>query len=155
MTVRRDFSPSILGSALPSITDGGPSAVALDEPDPHGWNIMDKTPPIAIRFAALSAVSVLALTLAGCTAEARPNAEDLKSGLTAIASTLDLETALPEKYMECVADFLFESDLSDATLVKFAKAKDLTADEVAELNRDPATEAALTEAATSCASTLQ
>lgn len=114
---------------------------------------MNKT--MTNRLTAVSAVSVLALTLIGCTTTvARPSAEDLQSGLTEIASKLDPDTALPEKYTECVADSLLKSDLSDATLAKLADAKELTPDEVTSLNSDPANAAALTEAATSCAATL-
>lgn len=117
---------------------------------------MEKTTMMANRFAAASAVAVLALTLIGCTTTAaRPSAEDLKSGLTEITSKLDPDAVLPDKYTECVANSLLKSDLSDETLAKIADAKELTPDEVTALNSDTANGAALTEAATSCATTLQ
>ena len=100
--------------------------------------------------------SVLALTLIGCApSTARPSADEIKAGLTAIASKSGSGVELPEKYATCVSDALLKSDISDSNLAKIASAKDLTADDVKELNGDPSTATALTEAATSCASTLE
>lgn len=116
---------------------------------------MIKPSTIAARLAAASAVSVLAFVLMGCSASARPSAEELQTGITKIAAAAGTEDLLTEKYTECVADALVASDLSDATLAMIASGEELSSDEVVELNSDPATAAALAEAATACATTLQ
>lgn len=86
----------------------------------------------ARRLARVIAVpAVCALALSACGGAERPSADELSESLKngKAADVLKLPSALPDSAVDCIAEELVDSDISDEALANLMEGKDNTREE--------------------------
>lgn len=84
----------------------------------------DRSPRIATRLLAVLPIAAIAFSLAACSAPERPSAKEVATGYHKIVKDAGQEGQYPDGMIECLADAMVKSDISDQDLANIAQGKD-------------------------------
>jgi len=85
----------------------------------------DRSPRIATRLLAVLPIAAVAFSLAACSAPERPSAKEVAAGYHKIVEEAGQTAMYPGDMIECLAEAMVKSEISDQDLANIADGKDL------------------------------